>query len=144
MGCIGLCVRCSYCTETEDNTDSHWVLCSCYRSQSRPLSVWWHHKSSAISFWLDGCKGVWPRDKCFGPILHQAKSSHFGGWSWEKNFGLMACSHWPWPRPIILDSIVMCRKWLTSQWPRLRQWQWPMTLGTVPNFLAKSPTDFCQ
>ena len=34
---------CSHCTETEDNTDSYWVLYICHRSGSRPLLVWWHH-----------------------------------------------------------------------------------------------------
>ena len=36
--------RCTHCTKTDNNTDSHWVLYTCYRSRSRswsrPLSVW--------------------------------------------------------------------------------------------------------
>ena len=36
--CVGLW-RCSHCTETEDNTDFHWVLCTCSRYLSRFRSV---------------------------------------------------------------------------------------------------------
>ena len=33
--------RCSYCTEIDDNTDSHWILYTCYRywTRSRSLAV---------------------------------------------------------------------------------------------------------
>ena len=34
MGSVGLW-RCSHCTETDDNRDSHRVLCTCDRSRSR-------------------------------------------------------------------------------------------------------------
>ena len=39
--------RCSYCAETDDNTDSNWVLCTCsrYLSRSRSLAVWMDHNT---------------------------------------------------------------------------------------------------
>ena len=42
IGCYGIVWRCSYCKETDNNTDSHWVLYTSYRSRSRsrPLLVW--------------------------------------------------------------------------------------------------------
>ena len=49
IGFYGIVWRCSHCAETEDNTDSHCVLYTCYRSRfgsrSRPLLVGQHHNS---------------------------------------------------------------------------------------------------
>ena len=92
--------KCSYCTETETETDSHWVLYTCYRSRSgsrsrsRSLSVWLSHYSieQSPSFLRsdDLLTGLYSRytwskrDRTIHRSLHRVKPLNHG-YSFEKS-----------------------------------------------------------
>ena len=78
--------RCTHCTETETETDSHWVLYTCYRSRSRPLSVWLSHEKWAFISKTSNIQTAWFQER--GPIevpwvTHTKK---FGGRSSEVTY----------------------------------------------------------